>query len=407
MISQRSIASVLGAMALAVTMGGTATAAEAPASAPQAQAPFTFGASAWGSTVKVADPVLTSGKSAFVGLGCTQKDNISRSNDMAGVQVPGLADIGAVTSMVSTDRSPGPTYTSAGNSTVASASLLEGQVEVGAIDITATAANGAGGYSADVESSVASLTIDDVAIEITGEEQLIEVPGLRIVLNKEKTRALNRQAKAKGTAVTVRVLETGAVIKLGEARASIDGRNVNAFFGGGAYGTTVEAVDTLTSGKSANQPMPCRGTEGMDLTNEVLSVDLGGLGTADNVVSTVNASQGPLPEAHAMNEISEANLVGDLLRLEGITAAVNVFADADGNVTYNTDGTTLGSITLAGIDVEVPPPGGTVELPGVGTLTFFEETELKGGKGVEVIAVRVTLTDGTEIVLSRAAAVIK
>lgn len=407
MKSQRSIASVLGALALAVTMGGTAVAAEGPTEV-EAQAPFTFGASAWGSTVKVADPVFNSGKSAYVGLGCTAKDNIFKRNNTLGVDIPGLADIGAVTSEVSTERSQmGEVYTSTGRSTVESASLLEGEVELGAIETTATTSNGPDGYSADVEFSIASLTVAGVDIELTGEEQFLAFPGLEITIAKEKTNTLPRQAKAKGTAVKIKVLDSGAVIKIGEARASIDGRNVNAFFSGGAYGTTVEIAGTITSGKTANRPMPCQGTGGEDLTNTVASADLGGLGTADAILSTVNAAQGPLPQAHARNEISEVNLTGGLVRIEGITASVSAAEDADGNVTFDTSGTEVTAITVAGISIEVPPPGGEVLLPGVGTLSFFEQTSLRGGRGLEVIAVRITLFDGTEIVLSRAAVVIK
>lgn len=410
MISQRSIASVLGALALAVTMGGTATAAEAPTSSPQAQAPFTFGASAWGSTVKVAGPLLNSGKTAYVALGCTHKDNISKENPTASVEIPGVADLGAVVSTVTTKRSQqGEVYTSTGHSSIANASVFAGEIEFGAIETTATTANGPDGYSADVDFNIASLSIGGVEVELTGDEQVIDVPGIaEIIIGGEKTKVLNRQATASGTAVKITLVGPGgAVIKLGEARASIDGRIVNGFFTGGAYGTTVTVLDTVESGKTANQPLPCVGTQGKDRTNEVATVDLGGVGEASGIISTVNGDQTPRPDATVHNEIADVELLGELATLEAITTDVHVWEKPNGEIEYTADAS-IGSIRVGLVVIPLPTlPGQVVILPGVGELTFMEVTELKGGRGVEVIGARVTLLDGTEVVLSRSAATIK
>lgn len=410
MISQRSIASVLGALALAVTMGGTATAAEAPTSAPQAQAPVTFGASAWGSTVKVAGPLLNSGKSAFVSLGCTQKDNIFRENPTASVEIPGVADLGAVVSTATTDRTSGPTYTSTGHSTIASASVLAGGIEFGAIETIATTSKGPNGYSADVEFDIASLSIGGAEVKLTGNEQVIDVPGIaEIVLNGEKTNVLNRKATASGTAVKITLLGPGgAVIKLGEARASLDGRIVNGFFSGGAYGTTVSVLGTVESGKTANQPLACLGTKGKDKTNEVATLDLDEVGQVNGIVSTVNGDQTPRPDATAHNEIASVELLGGLGTLEAITTDVHVWEKANGEIEYTADAS-IGAIRVGFLVIPLPTlPGQVVSLPGIGDLTFMEVTELKGGRGVEVIGARLSLDNGdTDVVLSRSAATIK
>lgn len=410
MISQRSIASVLGALALAVTMGGTATAAEAPSSAPQAQAPVTFGASAWGSTVKVAGPLLNSGKTAFISLGCTQKDNIFRENPTASVEIPGVADLGAVVSTASTDRTSGPTYTSTGRSTIASASVLAGEIEFGAIETIATTSKGPNGYSADVEFDIASLSIGGAEVELTGNEQVIDVPGVaEIVLNGEKTNVLNRKATARGTAVKITLVGPGgAVIKLGEARASLDGRIVNGFFSGGAYGTTVSVLGTVESGKTANQPLACLGTKGKDKTNEVATLDLDEVGQVNGIVSTVNGDQTPRPDATAHNEIASVELLGGLGTLEAITTDVHVWEKANGEIRYTADAS-IGAIRVGFLVIPLPTlPGQVVSLPGIGDLTFMEVTELRGGRGVEVIGARLSLDNGdTDVVLSRSAATIK
>ncbi len=411
MISQRSIASVLGALALAVTMGGTATAAEAPTSAPQAQAPVTFGASAWGSTVKVAGPLLNSGKTAFISLGCTQKDNIFRENPTASVEIPDLADLGAVVNTVSTKRSQqGQVYTSTGHSSIANASVFAGGIEFGAIETIATTSKGPNGYSADVEFDIASLSIGGAEVELTGNEQVIDVPGIaEIVLNGEKTNVLNRKATASGTAVKITLLGPGgAVIKLGEARASLDGRIVNGFFSGGAYGTTVSVLGTVESGKTANQPLACLGTKGKDKTNEVATLDLDEVGQVNGIVSTVNGDQTPRPDATAHNEIASVELLGGLGTLEAITTDVHVWEKANGEIAYTADAS-IGAIRVGFLVIPLPTlPGQVVSLPGIGDLTFMEVTELKGGRGVEVIGARLSLDNGdTDVVLSRSAATIK
>lgn len=411
MRSLRSTASVLGALALAVTMGGTATAAEAPTSTPQAQAPFTFGASAWGSTVKVAGPLLNSGKTAFVALGCTQKDNISKENPTASVEIPGVANLGAVVSTVTTKRSQrGEVYTSTGNSSIASASVFAGGIEFGAIETTATTANGPDGYSADVDFNIASLSIGGVEIDLTGDEQVIDVPGIaEIVIADEKTKTLANKATASGTAVKITLVGPGgAVIKLGEARASIDGRIVNGFFTGGAYGTKVTVLDTVESGKTANQPLPCVGTRGNDRTNEVATVDLDGVGVVSGIVSTVNGDQTPRPDATAHNEIADVELLGGLATLEAITTDVHVWEKPNGEIEYTADAS-IGSIRVGLLVIPLPTlPGQVVILPGIGELTFMEVTELRGGRGVEVIGARLSLDNGdTDVVLSRSAATIK
>jgi hypothetical protein len=315
-----------------------------------------------------------------------------------------------VTSAASTNRTSGPTYTSTGHSTIASASLLEGEIEFGAIETIATTSKGPNGYTADVEFNIASLTVGGVDVEIGDDEQVIDVPDIaEIVINHEKTKVLNRKATASGTAVKVTLLGPGgAVIELGGARSSIDGRIVNGFFSGGAYGTTVTVLDTVESGKTANQPLPCLGTRGKDKSNEVATVDLEGVGEVNGIVSTVNGDQTPRPDATVSNDIASVELLGGLASLEAITTDVHVWEKANGEVEYTADAS-IGSIRVGAAEIDVPTEaGGVVDLPGIGKLTFMEVRELKNGRGVEVIGARLTLDNGdTDVVLSRSAATIK
>lgn len=399
-------ASVLGALALTVSMAAF-TSPTASATAPSsidALAPVGFSGNAFGSQVKSAGDIANSGRTAYVVVGCTRKVGITHTNSSLAVDIPGVGHVGAVETEALTRNTEG-VLSAITRSSADDASLIEGLIGVGKITTEARASLDGDTYLAATEFSIASLTIAGEPIELTGEEQVEEVPGVgTLTIGKSTIRENDNSSYASITALTLE-LEGGSVVRIGHSEAAI-GKAVNATFGGGAYGSTVQAADgTVTSGKTANQPMPCRGTHGIDRINEIASADLPGLGTAEQVRSTVNASQNPLPEAHAMNEIEQVD-IGGVLVLQGIAASVNVFEDADGNVTYNTNGTTLGSITLAGVPIEVPPPGESVELPGVGTLFFYEVTDLNG-RGARVVGVRLVLTDGSEVVLSSATAKIR
>lgn len=400
-------ASVLAALTLTVSMAAL-TAPTASATAPpgvDAVAPVGFSGNAFGSQFKSAGDIASSGKTAYVVIGCTRKVPITHANSSLAVDIPGVGHVGAVETQALTREDAGG-LAAITRSSADDASLIEGTIAVSKITTEARAAKDGNTYSAVTDFAIASLSIGGEPIELTGEEQVIPVAGVgTLTIGRSTTRELENSSFASITALTLQ-LDDGSVVRIGHSEAAI-GKAVNATFSGGAYGSTVKAANgTVTSGKTANQPMPCRGTHGNDRVNFVVSANLPGLGAAQEVRSTVNASQNPLPEAHAMNEIEQVDIGAGLLILEGIAASVNVFEDGDGNVTFNTKGTELGSITLSGESVPVPAPGESVDLAGVGTLYFFEVTEL-GDRGARVVAVRLVLLNDTEVVLSSATAKIK
>lgn len=398
--------------ALAMTTGGLVLLAPGSANATElgvdAEAPVGFSGNAFGSRVKIADPLLNSGRTAYVVIGCTNQAPTTKRNSTVAVDIPDIGQVGAVTTKATTrGNHDSDVWTSKTQADIEDASLLPGAIELGAIHSRAKAFYDADGFHASTSFSIASLSIagEEVAVDPEG-NQVIELAGIgTLTLGESSVSTDDNSASARIDAVVLRLLD-GTVIRIGHSAAKVDLARNEAAFVGGAYGTRVKVGQTVTSGKTAWRPIPCVGTRGRDRVNDIVGADLGGLGTAGVVTSTVNAQQRPLPEAHAMNEIDEVTLAS-LVELEGIVAAVNVYEDENGDVTYDTDGTSLGSITVAGVEIAVPPPGDSVELPGVGTLYFYEVNELADGRGVAVTAVRIVLLDSTEIVLSHAAATIK
>ena len=400
--------------ALATAFSGLALLAPGAAQAAvAATAPVAFGGNAYGSQVKIAGPLANSGKTAYVVIGCTRKTPITKTNASAAINIDGIGNIGAVTTDATTrGNDTSGVWTAKTQSHVADASLLSGLIEIGAIESEARAFFDATGYHADVAYSIASLSIGGTVIELTGElNQVVAVPGVgTLTLGESKVREGANSASASITAVVLRFSNSNTVVRIGHSQARVDNA-INALFGGGAYGTTVEVAGTITSGKTANQPIPCAGTQGRLLVNEVLGVNLDGLGTASGIRSAVRTQQGTppdsFPEAHATNTIDSVSLSGGLVTLTGIQTKVNVYEDANGDVTYDTNGSTIANLTVGGLVVTVPPPGGSLVVPGVGTLFFFEEEVLRGGRGVAITAVRLVAAGDTEVVISHSAAFIR
>ena len=290
--------------------------------------------------------------------------------------------------------------------------MLSGLIEIGAIESEARAFFDDTGYHAAVAYSIASLSIGGAVIELTGEpNQVVPVPGVEtLTLGESKIKEGANSASASITAVVLRFNDSNTVVRIGHAQARVDNA-INALFGGGAYGTTVEVAGTITSGKTANQPIRCAGTQGKLKVNELAGVNLDGLGTASGIRSAVRTRQGTppdsFPEAHATNTIDSVSLSGGLVTLTGVQTRVNVYEKANGNVRYNTNGSTITELTVGGLVVTVPPPGGSLVVPGIGTLFFFEVEVLRGGRGVAITAVRLVAAGDTDVVISHSAAFIR
>lgn len=366
-----------------------------------------YAASAWGSQVTGLSGIVNLGRTAHTALDCTQRLDLNRTNSIASVGIPGLADVGAINSWSTTDLTNG-VESSTGRSEIAGASLLGGAVEIGAISAEAKASRSASGqYSGTTSTQVASITVLGQDVEITGGPQTINVPGLAtIILDTKQVEATANGVDSVAAAVRVRVLETGATIRLGDARASINGSGVQGLFRGQSYGSRLTLGDSVQSGPTAALTAPCLGTGGQPVTAQVAGVNLGAVGSVGAVQSTVNTSTSPRYEMEASNEIASASLLAGLASLNGISSSVQVWRNADGSLGYETEAG-VASISVAGINIDVPTtPGGTVGLPGVGTLTFHDVEIINSGNGVAVTAVKIQLLGGQVLELGRSAGVI-
>jgi hypothetical protein len=422
---RRCIASTAAVLAVAGLVASPAMAAgQSPSQqssgghGPDGRAPVVFGAAAWGTTVRAAGGIVTSGRTALASLGCTNRTGLERVNNVAGVSLGDLGSVGAVTSTASTSR-VGDRYVARSVSQVAGATLLGGQVELTGITTVATASKDAAGYHAHATTTIAHLVVGGVEVELTGGEQVIDIPGVA-KLTIAHSNALRRadHSSASGTGVTLELVGGGAVVKIGNAEASADGRQTDAIFTGNAYTSQVVVGGVVTAGRTAVKKLPCIGTFGQDRSNSTLASDLGSLGTIGVTKSTVNATATPQPDATVTAEVADVSLkvVGlATINIVGIKAQAHVQEALDGTVTTDLGGSTVGSIKvkplgLPAITIPIPSqPNTSIELPlGLGSIDFMSTRDLRGGRGLEVVALQVhlALTD-THVTLASASATIR
>jgi hypothetical protein len=364
-----------------------------------------FVAHAYGSSVDGRSGLGDSKPSAPVSIDCTREVGLDRRNTAGATDIDGVGHIGAVQTSARTNMEESfLLWATATRSRVASASLLPGDIEIGAVQASARAARERGRYEATATFSIESLMIAGTPVELTGGEQVIPVDGVgTLTLGKTSVFQGEARAHASATAVELTLLD-GSRITLGHADALI-ARASAALYAGGAFGTKVEVAGRVTSGRSARQPIPCFGTHGRTRGNEAATVRLDDLGNAAGMVSTVRTIRLPSPTSEAQSDVANVDL-GDLV-LRGLRASIRVVEDDQGTVTYDASGTDVEAIQFMGSEVELPEPGHAVELPGYGTLYFAEVRVVAEGRGAQVTGIRLELTDDTEVVLGRAAAVIK
>lgn len=249
--------------------------------------------------------------------------------------------------------------------------------------------------SGDVDFDIASLTVGDVEVELTGEEQTIDVAGLASITINDETLVTNSSGtSARGSALTVTVLETGAVAEIGFASATVNGGAPAGLVGGQAYGSSAKVGGTVTSSPLARVTAPCLGTGGKERVNSVASFDLGaGLGTVGGVRNTVVGTTSPTPTQTSTSEIADVSLLGGTVVIEGVDVEAKAWRDSRGRINTSAETDVL-SVKVAGIEIDLPElDGGTVGLPGVGTLTVGETK--KTGDGIRVTGLRLSLLNGT------------
>jgi hypothetical protein len=349
-------------------------------------------------------------------LGCTNLAGVVRTNHVANTPLGGFGSISAIDTKVWTKK-VGNVYSSYAENNIASVAFGDpslGNLAINGIRSRSRAYHDATGYHAKTATTVATITLTPpepappVVIPIPSPGQPIEIPGLlRISVGTPVQHEGDFGALARVNALKVELLASGTTLILGHSRAAITGGIITGIFGGKSYATKLTALDdNLTSGPQPLSVMPCQGTHGAIKTKSLVGADLGGQAVVGTLTSSQMAKQ---TDAGASGwekaSVSSINLGDGGLVVTGIVGRVSV-SRHDGVVNTSTKGTTIGSIVANG-QVMTFPDTDVIEIPGV--LKLERNIIYKRNTGISVVALRITLLDGTGAVidLGTAALVIK
>jgi len=367
---------------------------------------FAFQSSGFGSRVNGGQVPVSSSTTAFQRIGCTNQAGRDRVNDVADATLPGLGSLSGVRTHTWTTLRNGVAASHATHS-IAELSLASsgvGSLSIDAIHSRSTAFHDGSGFHSTASTTVGDITFPPPVgpaqtFPAPTPDHPITIPGLATInLGLRSSQHNSHGATASADALVVDVVPTGSEVKVAHSHASIGEGLTSGIFRGHANATRV--VSALTGlAHSGPQPlmlMSCLGTGGRRVSKSIAAADLGGQLVVKGLSSTQRASQDPRGHGFEQASIARINLGRGQLVVNGIVGRATVRQTAHGIVRSAT-GTRLGSITAGGKTVTFPPTG-VLEIPGVARLE--QHVVSRTAHGIKVVALRVTLLDGSGAVIN-------
>lgn len=273
--------------------------------------------------------------------------NATSSNGVAKVSVPGIIEVGAITTsqVASPFGTDGLQITS--KAKIGGIDLLSGAIKVDAVETTNIARATPSGFSKEAESKLATLTIGGKSYPLeSAPNTTVEIPGLaKVVINEQISNSGPSGIETKVNALRVTLLEDFAGAKLGSTiKLASSGINIlnggpsNAIpVGGFCYGLAAKVKAKDISVAVPPLPylqIPSIGTGGKLFTNSTANVDIpqgllkvGAIECAVSGLSDVGKA-----DAYAETEIARANLFGGLITADAIKVKSHVAKDSSGSL---------------------------------------------------------------------------
>lgn len=407
-----TVLAALATGALVASLGLIAPASGAPAPAgasrtsAKARSDIALKASAYGTRLTGGQVPAGSGMTAFSVISCSVTPGIERTNEVVTANLPGAGTVSGVTTRVWTRKS-GASLHSYSRSTTAEVVLADsplGKLSIRGVTSLSHAWHNATGFHAETSSSIGKIVLtppvgDPQEFDIPTPGTPIIVPGVaQISLGASNESTNSSAASAWAAALRVKVLATGTDLVVARSRAVAVSGVKHGRFGGYSAGTEAEVLGgVLTSGRNPLSIMPCQGTKGQTLTRSDAHVDLGG----GLVVDAVSSSQwgkryDRRSKAWERGSVAGINLGDGALKIDAVVGKATVIRKAGGGIVRSAAGTSIGTITANGEPQDIPIDQ-TIEIPGVAKLEPKVVQRLAAG--LKVIALRITLLDGSGAVI--------
>lgn len=396
--------------ALALLAGGGLSALPAPAHAAATTKPVTryaFNTAAYGTRVVVRPAGLTSGDTAHSMIGCTRIAGLARTNNIAGVNFPGLV-VGAATSRSFTFKDAASNIGDASTSDIASLTLGSGA--------TSLVIKGLHGESRawhrPGHGFAATNTFDFVSATMAGTpvptgafaNQGVLVPGVgQVTLGQQMKKVTTHRAWAGAASLRIRLFGPDAtpgtaddtVVLIGSTVAQVAKGATQGVMTGEAYGLHVSALGgAATSQQNILLPLGCTGTGGKTITRSLASWTPSGQLTVSGLSSSVygiqNKPVGGLT-AKTWSKVAGVNLGGGQLIINGVLGWVKVYRKH--GIIHRVPRQTVLSIKANGQTYPAPALGQSLTIPGVASITAPPPISTK--HGMRVVALRVDFLPGT------------
>ncbi len=439
--TQRRLLSRVAApiITIGLALSGAAVLANTDSGDKPVETAFAYQSSAYGTRVRAGDDSGSagSGPTAWSILGCTKLAPISRhQNGFIGkVNANSMVDVGAVSSRAWTYRLPKKdTYGTRAVNTVADVVLGDpdgAHLSIGSMRSTADAfaRSGTLGSATDIVWSDLDIKLapgdepatgtpldqlvdavnndaDAAALQIIRETGGVDITGVgRVSFGWTRTPVRKALGFARASVYGLRInLENGSRVDLGRARARIQKDMPAGVLGGHAYGLEATAADdAVRVGRVAKWILPCQGTDGEWKHNRLAGLHSPGAFAVEGVHSAVNGIQRENHSAKAttFGEVASVDVGDGQLVITGARAQANVRQDENGRIdARNIKGTTTGSISASGETQHFPAGSDVITIPGVAKIE--RDIVTRGRRSIEVTALRVTLLDGSGLVLELA-----
>jgi hypothetical protein len=367
---------------------------------------YAFQASGFGTRLIGGKIPAGSSTTGYQVIGCTNQAGKDHTNDVLGAKLPGLGKVSGVRTRVWTTERNGVVASHSTHSIahVTLASTGVGSLTLDAVKATATAFHDGSGFHAVGQTLVGGITFTPPvgpaqSFPAPTPGQPVEIPGLAtITLGGSDTSHTANGAVASALALRVDVIPTHTSLFVARAHAELYRGLVGGIFSGTSAATHVitAAGGIVTSGPNPLLVMHCQGTFGKTLEKALASVDLGGQLVVKGATSRERASQDDgRAHGYERGSLAKLNLGDGQLVVDGIVAKASVTRTPAG-VATSARGTRLGSITASGQKLTFPPTG-VLEIPGVAKLERRLVTRTHSG--ISVVALRVTLLDGSGAVI--------
>ncbi|GAW51642.1 MULTISPECIES: choice-of-anchor P family protein [unclassified Nocardioides] len=384
----------------------TGAAADQRAAAKPHYVDFALKASGYGSATTGGQVPTDSGQTAFMAVGCATKVGIDKENHEAESTAPGLGKATDVKTELWTREVNGVVSTYAQNTTnkLVIAQSGAGSIQIKAITAWAHSFHDQKGFHAETRTDVGSIQFVPPGggapqqMDIPTPGNPLEIPGLAtITVGRSKKHVDADGAQAQANALIITKTASGTKSKVGQAKAQVlNGVTHGTFHGYSAGSSSLSANGNVSNGRTPLSLMPCQSTDGQVTTKKIQHSDLGGGVIASDLQSQQFAEdRANKSVAWERGSVSHLTFGGDQLDVDGVIGKAKAIRQG-GKVTKTIKGSTVGTITSDGEEQQFPDTD-MFTIPGVAKLERFITERTRNG--ISVIALRITLLDGSGSVI--------